>query len=100
MATRNEIVGLINAHMALFGGAFSTWYVGISAFPSYRLFTAHKVNEDVAQHIILQADSSEVAREVECAYVDAGTGGGPGGGDETAVWVYAYKITDYTDEKA
>ena len=92
--TRAQIIEAINEYMQAYDGG--RWYVGITANPRNRLFNDHGVDEHNGAWIFRQASSAAAAREVEMAYVEAGHAGGPGGGDDTAVFVYAYLITNET----
>ena len=83
----------INAHMQRAGVANSRWYVGITKDIQGRLFEAHRVTN---WYIYRQAITHVEARAIETAYHDAGCKGGPGGGDDSAVFVYAYIITEET----
>jgi len=56
------------------------------------------VNENSGTWAYEKADSAAIARKVEKAYHDAGYQGGPGGGDNSTVYVYAYVITSSTAE--
>lgn len=86
----SQIINDINAHMRSCGGKASDWYVGIAADPRDTLFNRHGVTEQGGIWIYRQATSDSVARQVEKAYLDSGHDGGPGGGDASTVYVYAY----------
>ena len=97
--TNDQIITEINAYMQKFTGrANSDWYVGIAAAPRDRLFIDHCVDEKNGVWIFRQAASDSCAREVESAYHAAGFDGGPGGGDRTTVFVYAYLKTRSTED--
>jgi hypothetical protein len=99
MSSKQQIIDAINAHMARYPNTKNpNWYVGIAADARERLFDDHSVDERNGIWIYQQADSSNVAREVESAYHDAGCKGGPGGGDKFTDKVYAYVITSTTKE--
>ena len=74
------------------------WYVGITADPERRLFQDHKVNKQDGSWIYGQASSNSVAREIERHFLDHGCNGGSGGGTPDAQYVYAYRITWYSQE--
>jgi hypothetical protein len=97
MATAQQIIADINAHMKQCGGTKKDWYVGIAADARKRLFTDHQVDEKKDSWIIRAADSSAIARAVEKAYIDSGHDGGPGGGDSSTIHVYAYLKRSHTD---
>ncbi len=88
--SKQEIINDIGEHIKEGGGGYGAWYVGIAENAKERL-GQHNVTEWL---ISRQASSSQVAREIEDYFVNAlETDGGPGGGDETADMVYAYKKT-------
>lgn len=99
MATARQIITDIDAYMQKFPAVRNSgWYVGIAADAEERLFTDHKVKkEGGGGWIYRKADSAAVARQVEKAYHDSGHDGGPGGGDNSTVYVYAYVKTSTTD---
>ncbi len=66
--------------------------MGITADPQRRLFEDHNVDRQSAW-LYRQADTADVARIVEATYHDYGYSGGPGGGGDDAIYVYAYRIT-------
>lgn len=96
--TAQQIINDINTYMKQQGGKNSDWYVGIATDARQRLFVDHSVSETSDSWIYRQATSSEVARSVEKAYLDAGCTGGPGGGDGGTDFVYAYRKTKTTRE--
>lgn len=93
--SNQEIVNDIVAHMQKGGGAYRDWYVGISKDARARL-SNHGVREG-DWWIFCQATSSANARAVEKYFLESvGTDGGPGGGDDSADQVYAYKKARHT----
>ena len=72
-------------------------YVGISKNPEDRLFNGHGVQKDHDPWIYRRAFSSSAARDVEAHFINLGTDGGTGGGDETTIYVYAYKKAAHTN---
>lgn len=88
----NDIKKYINENVMC---NYKKYYVGISNDPRRRLFNEHNVNEK-GVWIICPADSDTVARDVEKYFLDLGMDGGPGGGDETATYVYCYLKTSTT----
>lgn len=88
--SKAQIIAAIDAYMQQFQYRNSDWYVGIAADPRTRLFSDHNVDEQNGVWIYEQAESADVAREVEQAYLDTGHDGGSGGGDDDSVYVYAY----------
>jgi hypothetical protein len=56
------------------------------------------VPEENSWWIFREASSSIIAREVENYFVNTlGTDGGSGGGDQSSIYVYAYKKTSSTN---
>jgi hypothetical protein len=96
--TAQQIITDLNAYMQQHGGPNSAWYVRIAADVRERLFVDHNVSEQGGVWIYRQATSSTVARSVEKAYLDAGCDGGPGGGDDSTDYVYAYRKTTITKQ--
>lgn len=97
--TKQEIISEIKSYMAQCGGRYSDWYVGIATDPRKRLFNDHNVDEQNGAWIYREGENSTSAREVEDYFVNIlGTDGGPGGGDYSSWYVYAYKKTSYTNE--
>lgn len=82
-------------------GGYSTgygWYAGVTSDPQRRLFREHRVDRNDAAWIFAKAPSDDDARAVERYLVEKGAKGGSGGGDESAVYAYAYRITWSTEE--
>ena len=78
---------------------YGNWYVGIAADPRDRLFEDHRVKKESDLWIYRKAMSSAAARSVEKYFIERkGTKGGPGGGDDSTRFVYAYKIMYYTQQ--
>ena len=88
----------INAHILKHGGVYSKWYAGIAKDPEERLFTDHKVSKTKGTWIHRKCSTDTVSRRVEKHFLDKGCKGGPGGGDSSTKYVYAYKITSSTCE--
>lgn len=81
------------------GMNYRSWYVGIADNPQRRLFTEHNVKKEVGPWIHRKCYSDTSAREVEQALIkNLKTQGGPGGEDDSTVFVYAYGIKNYTKE--
>ena len=93
------IVDEINKYLAGFTNTkYSDWYVGIASSPQDRLFVDHSVSQD-GNWVYAEAKSHFEARTVEQYFIDKlKTKGGPGGGDNTTKFVYAYLITNSTKE--
>jgi hypothetical protein len=79
--------------------SYSEWYVGITDKPEERLFEEHAVNKaNESWWYYADAGDSDTSRKIEEYFIDQGTKGGPGGGDYSSSYVYAYKITSSTRE--
>lgn len=78
---------------------YADWYIGIASVPEQRLFIDHNVDKDNDYWIYRNAGDQTAARNVELFFIEQlGTDGGPGGGDHTTKFVYAYKKTPSTRE--
>lgn len=99
MQTKNAqtIYDEIVAHIRKQGSSASLWYAGITQDINQRLFVDHAVPKEDHWRIHHQATSSEDARKIEKALLDWGCDGGPGGGNDAAVFVYAYLKTAITN---
>ena len=86
----------IRDHMGEPLSAYKYWYVGITEDARRRLFDEHNVDEKNDRYIWRTASSSDVARRIELYFVELGTDGGAGGGDEDAQVVYAYRKQSHT----
>lgn len=91
------IVNEIHAKMQKQGGPASIWYVGITENIDQRLFGDHNVPKKDHWFIYRKAYSVADARTIEKSFLDYGCDGGMGGGDEDAVFVYAYLKTSITN---
>ena len=89
----------IKDHIQNNGGNYSAWYAGIASDVNQRLFSDHNVDEKNGQWAWAECESADAARDVEDYFFNTlGTKGGPGGGDRTTKYIYAYKITSSTKE--
>lgn len=80
----------IVAHIEKQGGPTSNWYIGITGDWDRRLFADHQVPRQNHWYIVRQCHSCADARLVERALLGQGFDGGPCGGDDSTVYVYAY----------
>jgi hypothetical protein len=91
MATAQQVIAHIDGYMKKFPNTTNRqWYVGIATDARQRVFNDHQVSEQLDAWAYMAADSSAIARSVEAIYHNAGCDGGPGGGDNMTVVVYAY----------
>ena len=98
MSTAQQIIVHIDGYMQKFPNTKnSQWYVGIASDVRQRLFSDHRVSEQLDGWAYMAADASGTARSVETAYHNAGCDGGPGGGDNTTTVVYTYLKSGRTD---
>lgn len=93
-----QVYDEIVAHIGEQKGKYSQWYCGIASDWEDRLFNDHQVPRKGHWRITCQCHNSDDARAVEKALVKLGCDGGPGGGDETTVYVYAYLKGSMTQE--
>lgn len=93
-----QIIADIENYIRQCGGAFPAWYCGVATDPKSRLFSDHNVDQNNAQWIYRDGGTDTVARNVEAYFLRKGCKGGPGGGDRSSRYVYAYKITSTTRE--
>ncbi|WP_300463167.1 hypothetical protein [Desulfobacula sp.] len=84
-------------HIQKQGGAYSSWYCGTTENIKNRVYGDHKVPEEGHWRIYRQCTTSTAAKNVEKALLDHGCDGEPGGGDDNAVFVYAYLKALFTD---
>ncbi|MFT7645138.1 MAG: hypothetical protein ACI9BF_000809 [Candidatus Paceibacteria bacterium] len=91
-----QIVAEIKAYVGNDG--YGNWYAGIAADPKTRLFTDHNVSEQNGRWIYEVAVNEQHARSAEKLLLNDGFNGGDGGGDNSTVWVYAYRKTPDTRE--
>jgi hypothetical protein len=91
MSTAQQIIAHIDGYMQKFpNNKNPQWYVGIASDVRQRLFSDHRVSEQLDRWAYISADTSGIARSVETTYHNAGCDGGPGGGDNTTIVVYTY----------
>lgn len=95
-AEATRVAGEIDKYIG--GVSYQGWYAGITDDPERRLFTEHNVSKQVGAWIYHPCSTDGIAREVEQHFLDKGCQGGPGGGDGTSKYVYAYKVTNSTVE--
>lgn len=94
--TDSQAVNEISAHVG--GDQRTTWYAGIASDPEDCLFSRHRVDRINGGWAWRKALNSAHARSAEVILHNAGFDGGAGGGDNTTIFVYAYKKTPTTVE--
>jgi hypothetical protein len=88
---KSTIIKELHEKITSNGDRYHNWYVGISKNPNYCLHD-HKVEADFPYQYKEEACSSEDARNIEEYFVRLlNTDGDPGGGDQSATWIYAFK---------
>ena len=95
--TDTQIVSEIKNYVGY--DSYRNWYAGIASDPRARLFNDHCVDEHNGLWVYDIALNEQHARSAENALLSSGFDGGNGGGDNTTVWVYAYKKGSNTQEK-
>ena len=86
-----EVTRKIEEYIIDTGGSYFDWYVGTTSNPMVGLFNAHTVDKTHTTWIHTPTSSDTVSRAVEKYFLtNRGTDGGPGGGDKSSVFVYAY----------
>ena len=89
--TAQQAYDKISTYIIEKGGAYSQWCVGIATDWEDRLFNGHQVpNRNYQWWIARECISNAAAREAEDALHELGCDGGPGGGGEATVHIYAY----------
>ena len=97
MSVITDVASEVVAHIRQCGGGFAGWYCGIATNPRVRLFNDHNVSQATGPWIYRDAGSEASARVIERYLLSLGCRGGGGGGDSSSKYVYAYKITPYTN---
>ncbi len=95
----DDLVANLDAFIRTNKGGYSAYYIGITKDIKARLFGYHKVNKDLNICTCYKANSDKIARDVEQYFLAKGCDGGTGGGDESATFVYCYKISWNTVER-
>ena len=73
MSTAQQIIAHIDGYMQKFPNTKnSQWYVDIASDVRQRLFSDHRVSEQLDGWACMTADASGTARSVEAAYHNAG----------------------------
>ena len=75
-------------------------YAGVTSDPRRRLFRQHGVHRNDAARTYAKAPSDDDARAIERHLIEKGAKGRSRGGDESAIHVYAYRISWSTEEQA
>ena len=95
--TDQEAYNDITQHIAKQGGKHSSWYCGITGDIESRLFGDHNVPKKDHWYIYRECNNATSARNVEKTLLNDGCDGGSGGGDDNAIFVYAYLKTSVTE---
>ena len=97
--TAKQIVNEINNHLK--GDTnYNAYYIGITNEIDRRLFGEHNVTKtpNKAWWIYGEVINKDHAQAVEKYFLEKGMKGDTGGGSRDSVYVYCYKITNYTKE--
>lgn len=97
-AQTQTVASAIVVHIQRNGGQYSSWYVGISKDPNDRLLNGHNASSQRNAARYWDAGTADAARTVERLFLGQGCRGGWGGGDDSARYVYVYKIDHMTIE--
>jgi hypothetical protein len=93
----DKFVGKFSAYIKKHGGGPKDWYVGITSDPDDRLFKEHKVQINSPEYIYDNAGTEENASAVKEYLIGSlGTLGFTGSGNQSEIWIYAYKIGSAT----
>ena len=95
---RNAITEEIKAHIRKQGGAYCSWYVGVTSDIEQGLFGDHNVPAQNEWYICRQAFTPADARAIEAGLLRLGCDGGTKCRDDAAVFVYAYLKTPATKQ--
>ncbi len=96
--SEQSIAAEIEAHIRQCGGRYGDWYAGVASDPRTRLFNDHNLSEKGDAWIYRDCGSDSAARRVEDNLLRKGCDGGPGGGDKSTKYVYAYKKNGHTKQ--
>lgn len=91
-----QVISTFESFMIKHGTHYHQFYVGITNDPNYRLINGHGVNHTVPHIYWNQALNTETVRAIEKYFLDKGTKGGAGGGDDSTQYIYIYLITSST----
>jgi hypothetical protein len=80
------------------GKFYNEFYIGIAGDPVDRLINGHGVNSSIPHIYWKYPFHTDITRSIEKFFLNKGTKGGDGGGDEETCYIYMYKITPNTRE--
>ncbi|HOX27453.1 MAG TPA: hypothetical protein PLU44_17025 [Candidatus Krumholzibacteria bacterium] len=92
------VASAIAVHIQCYGGQYSGWYVGISKDPNDRLLNGHNATSQRNAARYWDAATADAARAIEQHFLGQGCRGSWGGGNDSARYVYVYKIDLMTIE--
>ena len=75
---------------------FNQLYCGITSDIESRVYGDHNVPKEGDTFYAVEADSNEIARDVERYFLKNGMEGDEGGGDDSSNYVYVYHMTSST----
>ncbi len=93
-----QIISEFESFMGKNGTHYHQFYVGIASDPHDRLINGHGINQAIPHIYWKQPLHTDTVRALEKHFIDKGTKGGPGGGDNNTRYIYTYLITPQTRE--
>lgn len=87
----NQAYEDIEGYVIKNGDAPENWFVGIATNWVARLFSDHKVIDGETLYIVRKCRDNAKARAVKAALLSMECDGGQVGGNNTALYVYAYQ---------
>jgi hypothetical protein len=93
-----KIIKEFESFMLTHGTHYNQFYVGIAANPETRLRDGHNVDHTIPNIYWSSPIHTDIVRSIEKYFLEKGSKGGPGGGDNNTVYIYAYFITSKTQQ--
>lgn len=91
-----NIISNFEQFMGKHGKLYSQFYIGIAKDINDRLKNGHNVDDTIPHIYTTNALPTDVVRGIEKHFLSKGCQGGPGGGDGSTRYAYAYLITSST----
>lgn len=92
------IIKAFEDFMGQHGRYYNEFYIGIASDPLDRLTNGHGCDASVPNIYWTAPLHTSIVRTIEKFFLDKGAKGGPGGGDVSTCYIYAYKIAPNTRE--
>ncbi len=93
-----NIISDFESFIEYHGKNYSEFYVGIASNPIDRLENGHNVIGSTPFFYSVEPLHTDMVRAIEKYFLDKGTQGGSGGGDNDTQYVYIYLVTSDTRE--